>query len=195
MLIMEKSLAGEVRGRRSRVPERGSRGTFQGSPSSAQDFFNRTLAGLLLLLNPWEEFGNQSGLGQLQLPVTGAGYGEEPNQALLLTVQEAAKLMRIGRDMAYVLVAEDRIPPVRLGRHIRIGLPCIRLHSLRHNHATFALAVGIHPKVVSERLGHSTVAFTMDVYSHAIPSMEAEAAEAIANLVRGTKPAQGGGSG
>jgi len=39
---------------------------------------------------------------------------------------------------------------------------------------------------VSERLGHSTVAFTMDVYSHAIPSMEAEAAETIANLVRGS---------
>ncbi|MFP5351262.1 MAG: hypothetical protein ACLGIB_01690 [Actinomycetota bacterium] len=45
---------------------------------------------------------------------------------------------------------------------------------------------GIHPKFVSERLGHSTVAFTMDVYSHAIPSMEAEAAETIANLVRGS---------
>lgn len=45
---------------------------------------------------------------------------------------------------------------------------------------------GIHPKFVSERLGHSTVAFTMDVYSHAISSMEAEAAETIANLVRGS---------
>ena len=67
------------------------------------------------------------------------------------------------------------------------GLPRIRLHDLRHTHATLALAAGIHPKVVSERLGHSTVAFTMDVYSHAIPSMEAEAAEAIANLVRGSK--------
>jgi integrase len=41
---------------------------------------------------------------------------------------------------------------------------------------------------VSERLGHSTVAFTMDVYSHAIPSMEAEAAETIARLVQGHKP-------
>lgn len=66
------------------------------------------------------------------------------------------------------------------------GLPRIRLHDLRHTHATLALAAGIHPKVVSERLGHSTVAFTMDVYSHAIPSMEAEAAETIANLVRGS---------
>ena len=72
-------------------------------------------------------------------------------------------------------------------KHVRdSGLPRIRLHDLRHTHATLALAAGIHPKVVSERLGHSTVAFTMDVYSHAIPSMEAEAAETIANLVRGS---------
>lgn len=70
-------------------------------------------------------------------------------------------------------------------KHVRdSGLPRIRLHDLRHTHATLALAAGIHPKVVSERLGHSTVAFTMDVYSHAIPSMEAEAAETIARLVR-----------
>lgn len=64
------------------------------------------------------------------------------------------------------------------------GLARIRLRDLRHTHATLAPAAGIHPKVVSERLGHSTVAFTMDVYSHAIPSMEAEAAETIAKLVR-----------
>lgn len=74
-------------------------------------------------------------------------------------------------------------------KHVRnTAVPRIRLHDLRHTHATLALAAGIHPKVVSERLGHSTVAFTMDVYSHAIPSMEAEAAETIANLVRGSGP-------
>jgi integrase len=72
-------------------------------------------------------------------------------------------------------------------KHVKdSGLPRIRLHDLRHTHATLALAAGIHPKVVSERLGHSTVAFTMDIYSHAIPSMEAEAAEAIAQLVLGS---------
>ncbi len=77
-------------------------------------------------------------------------------------------------------------------KHVRgSGLPRIRLHDLRHTHASLALAAGIHPKVVSERLGHSTVAFTMDVYSHAIPSMEAEAAETIAKLVRGSKGAAG----
>jgi integrase len=59
----------------------------------------------------------------------------------------------------------------------------IRFHDLRHGHATMALKAGIHPKIVSERLGHSTVAITLDVYSHAIPSMQVEAAEAVAALL------------
>jgi integrase len=61
--------------------------------------------------------------------------------------------------------------------------PDIRLHDLRHSHATLALRAGIHPKVVSERLGHATVAITLDTYSHAIPAMQEEAAERIAGLV------------
>ena len=55
-------------------------------------------------------------------------------------------------------------------------LPEIRLHNLRHTHATPALQAGIHPKVVSERLGHATIAITLDTYSHAIPAMQEEAA-------------------
>ena len=62
-------------------------------------------------------------------------------------------------------------------------LPDIRLHDLRHTHATLALQAGIHPKVVSERLGHATVAMTLDIYSHAIPAMQEEAAQLIAGLV------------
>ena len=62
-------------------------------------------------------------------------------------------------------------------------LPQIRLHDLRHTHATLALQAGIHPKVVSERLGHATIAITLDTYSHAIPAMQEEAAERIAELV------------
>jgi integrase len=67
------------------------------------------------------------------------------------------------------------------------GVPKIRLHDLRHTHATLALQAGVHPKVVSERLGHSTVAFTMDVYSHAIPAMQADAADLIARAVWGER--------
>jgi len=62
-------------------------------------------------------------------------------------------------------------------------LPMIRLHDLRHTHATLALQAGIHPKVVSERLGHATISITLDTYSHAIPAMQEEAAALIAGLV------------
>ena len=62
-------------------------------------------------------------------------------------------------------------------------LPTIRLHDLRHTHATLALQAGVHPKVVSERLGHATVSITLDTYSHAIPAMQEEAAALIAGLV------------
>jgi integrase len=61
-------------------------------------------------------------------------------------------------------------------------LPEIRLHDLRHTHATLALRAGIHPKVVSERLGHATIAITLDTYSHAIPALQ-EVAVRIAELV------------
>jgi len=66
-------------------------------------------------------------------------------------------------------------------------LPDIRLHDLRHTHATLALRAGIHPKVVSERLGHATVSITLDTYSHAIPAMQEEAATLIADLVFASK--------
>lgn len=59
----------------------------------------------------------------------------------------------------------------------------IRFHDLRHTHATLALAAGVPPKIVSARLGHKSVAFTLDVYTHAIPAMDADAANLIAGLV------------
>lgn len=69
------------------------------------------------------------------------------------------------------------------------GLRPIRFHDLRHSFATLALQAGVFPKVVSEILGHSTVAFTMDVYSHAIPAMQEEAVERVSALIFG----EGGG--
>lgn len=52
------------------------------------------------------------------------------------------------------------------------GLPHMRLHDLRHSAATILLVKGVHPKVVQELLGHSTISMTMDVYSHVLPSMQ-----------------------
>ena len=55
-------------------------------------------------------------------------------------------------------------------------VPVVRLHDTRHFHATALLSAGVPPKVVSQRLGHSTIAMTLDVYSHVLPSMDGEAA-------------------
>jgi integrase len=60
----------------------------------------------------------------------------------------------------------------------RVGLPRVRWHDLRHTAATLMLASGVHQKIVSEMLGHSTTAITMDLYSHVTPTMQAEAARA-----------------
>ena len=67
----------------------------------------------------------------------------------------------------------------------RWGLPKIRLHDLRHGWATMALQRGVNPKVVSERLGHAGIAITLDTYSHVSPTMQADAAETVADLVFG----------
>jgi hypothetical protein len=65
----------------------------------------------------------------------------------------------------------------------RAGLPRIRLHDLRHTHATLALKAGEPAKVVSERLGHSSVAITLDIYSHADPGLQKGLADRLAALV------------
>ncbi len=66
----------------------------------------------------------------------------------------------------------------------RLDLPAISLHDLRHTHATLLLKAGVAVKVVSERLGHANVAFTMSVYQHVLPGMQAEAAEIFADLLK-----------
>jgi integrase len=61
----------------------------------------------------------------------------------------------------------------------RGDLPRIRFHDLRHTHATQLLLAGVHPRIAQERLGHSTVALTLDLYSHVTASMQEDAAAKI----------------
>ncbi len=64
----------------------------------------------------------------------------------------------------------------------RAGLPHVRFHDLRHAHATLMLQQGVHPKVVSERLGHASVGITLDTYSHVLPAMQEQAIQAFDEL-------------
>jgi integrase len=68
---------------------------------------------------------------------------------------------------------------------LRVGLPRIRFHDLRHTHASIALHASVHPKVVQERLGHSSVKLTLDTYAHVLPPMHQDAAARIAAIVDG----------
>lgn len=63
------------------------------------------------------------------------------------------------------------------------GLPVIRFHDLRHTHATLLIKEGVPVKVVSERLGHATTAFTIETYQHVLPGMQADAAEQFGRLI------------
>jgi integrase len=58
------------------------------------------------------------------------------------------------------------------------------LHRLRHSHASHMLASNVHPKIVQERLGHSSIAITMDIYSHLMPNMQEGAAAAVDDVLR-----------
>lgn len=66
------------------------------------------------------------------------------------------------------------------------GVPDIRLHDLRHTHAAHLIAAGRNPREISKRLGHASVAFTLDRYGHLMPEAGAEAAAAVARLVDGS---------
>ncbi|MGH9155854.1 MAG: tyrosine-type recombinase/integrase, partial [Acidimicrobiales bacterium] len=68
----------------------------------------------------------------------------------------------------------------------RLALRRVRLHDLRHTYATIALRTGVDSETVSARLGHSTVAFTLDVYTKSVPQLDRDAAEKIADLIFGT---------
>ncbi len=107
-------------------------------------------------------------------------------------VEERLRWGPVYQDADLVFCAEDGSPlhPDRFSKAFAkhaaaAGLPAIRFHDLRHTHATLALQAGVHPKVVSERLGHATVSITLDTYSHAIPAMEEEAAAKVAAVVDG----------
>jgi integrase len=110
-------------------------------------------------------------------------------------MQQAEELLRFGKRLSddyFVVTQVDGSPlrPHSLGQEwVRFvarqsTLPRIRFHDLRHAHATHLLASGVHPKVASERLGHSKVGVTLDLYSHVLPNMQADAAAIVDGALR-----------
>jgi integrase len=104
-------------------------------------------------------------------------------------VRRAQDLLKFGVGLAdddLVIAHPDgsMVTPIYIsqlwGRKIAdTGLTRLRFHDLRHAHATHLLANGVHPKVASERLGHSKVGITLDLYSHVIPGMQEDAAAMV----------------
>jgi integrase len=81
---------------------------------------------------------------------------------------------------------------VRLRRALEAArLPRIRVHDLRHTAATALLVEGVHPKVVQDMLGHSTITTTMDTYSHVMPTLQADAVRRLDRILRGQDPQEG----
>jgi len=104
-------------------------------------------------------------------------------------IRQAEALLKLGTRLsedAFVIAQADGNPlqprslthafELFLAKH---KLPRVRLHDLRHSHATAMLKNKVHPKVVQERLGHSTIAITMDIYSHVLEGMQEDAAETV----------------
>ena len=105
---------------------------------------------------------------------------------------ERLELPEVWQEWNLVFCREDGAPlnPTRIGhlltvRARRAGLPPIRVHDLRHTYATLALLAGIHPKVVSERLGHANISITLNLYSHVTEGMDRDAADLVAQLLDG----------
>ena len=67
-----------------------------------------------------------------------------------------------------------------------VGLRGVRLHDLRYAHATILLQQGIHPKIVQEHLGHSSVSTTLDIYSHVLPGLQEAATHRFDESLEGT---------
>ncbi|MBT3320753.1 MAG: site-specific integrase [Anaerolineae bacterium] len=87
-------------------------------------------------------------------------------------------------DLVFPSTIGTPLGPRNLSTHfynllIEIDLPKIRFHDLRHTAATLMFKQGVHPKVVQERLGHSSIVLTMDTYSHVIPSMQEDVADIL----------------
>lgn len=145
----------------------------------------------LAVLESAEQIGSKV---RYKMPKSGKGRTLELSASLVEELRahrlrQAEELLRVGiilSDDTFVVAQADGTPlqPDTLTQDwfrkvAGTSLPRIRFHDLRHAHATHMLANEVHPKVASERLGHSKIGITLDLYSHVLPGMEADAAERV----------------
>jgi integrase len=113
---------------------------------------------------------------------------EELRRWRLAQAEELLKLGIRSNDSWHVVTAADGSTPQprSLARAMSKFLKewGVKLHGLRHSHASHMLASNVHPKIVQERLGHSSIAVTMDIYSHLMPNRQGEAAVAVDGALR-----------
>ena len=159
---------------------------------------------------PWSEVDLDRGVITIRetRPGDGADPGDPKSEAGERTIALSATLVALLRawrrqqlkermtwgsawtDSGLVFTREDGQPlrPGHISEHFALisgkaDLPPIRFHDLRHGSATLSLAAGVDIKVVQEMLGHSTSAFTRDMYTSVVPEIAAAAAEAVAAIV------------
>jgi integrase len=142
------------------------------------------------------ESAEQTGAGvRYKKPKSGKGRtvalsARVVNELRIHRVQQAEELLKLGvplTDDAFVVAQADGSPlqprTITHQWHLLLAnnktLPRIRFHDLRHAHATHMLSSGVHPKIASERLGHSRVGITLDLYSHVMPGMQEDAAARV----------------
>ena len=137
----------------------------------------------------------ECGADRVRRPVQAAEVGKGPHRRAVrhhgrgiarAPLRQAEEMLRLGirQDEANFVYAREDGEPMqpRSLTHAwqmvigKIELPRVRFHDLRHAHATHLLSNGVHPKVASERLGHSRVGITLDLYSHVLPGMQEDAA-------------------
>ncbi len=92
-------------------------------------------------------------------------------------------------NLAFVKENGEPYPPLYTTRQFnkvakKTGLEKFKLHDLRHTHPALMLEAGIHPKIVQERLGHSSITQTLDTYSHITPSMQKETVKKLKNSLK-----------
>ena len=154
-----------------------------------------------------DELAPAAPLGRFEVGVVGAPPSLLLGRAIGLAALPVASVLRvpaIGFEAAQAALARDLVEPTvhelagdrlaglaaaglaHVEEHVDLaGTTCMRSCAPGASGATLALEAGIHPKIVQERLGHSTIAITLDTYSHAIPAMQEDAAAKIAALLDG----------